>query len=62
MAKEVKEKELSFKKLLEAGEIKVGDVIKFTSSREKTFVADQAFLNLPLEDEDFYKQYKYEKV
>ena len=56
------EKEKSFKELLEAGEIKVGDKIAFTvfgGDKETVVTVDQAFLNLPILEETYYKQFNY---
>lgn len=52
----------SFKELLEAGEIKVGDKIAFTGfggDKETIVTVDQAFLNLPILEETYYKQFNY---
>ena len=56
------EKEKSFKELLEAGEIKVGDKIAFTvfgGDKETIVTVDQAFLDLPIVEETYYKQFNY---
>ena len=56
------DKEKSFKELLEAGEIKVGDKIAFTvfgGDKETVVTVDQAFLNLPILEETYYKQFNY---
>ena len=56
------EKEKSFKELLEAGEIKVGDKIAFTvfgGDKETVVTVDQAFLELPVLKETYYKQFNY---
>ena len=58
----IPEKEKSFKELLEAGEIKVGDKIAFTGfggDKETVVTVDQAFLNLPILEETYYKQFNY---
>ena len=55
-------KEKSFKELLEAGEIKVGDLIAFTAfgrDKETVVTVDQAFLELPVLKETYYKQFNY---
>ena len=55
-------KEKSFKELLEAGEIKVGDKIAFTvfgGDKETVVTVDQAFLELPVLKETYYKQFNY---
>lgn len=55
-------KEKSFKELLEAGEIKVGDKIAFTAfggDKETIVTVDQAFLELPVLKETYYKQFNY---
>ena len=55
-------KEKSFKELLEAGEIKVGDKIAFTvfgGDKETIVTVDQAFLELPVLKETYYKQFNY---
>ena len=55
-------KEKSFKELLEAGEIKVGDKIAFTvfgGDKETIVTVDQAFLDLPILEETYYKQFNY---
>lgn len=55
-------KEKSFKELLEAGEIKVGDKIAFTvfgGDKETVITVDQAFLDLPVLEETYYKQFNY---
>ena len=55
-------KEKSFKELLEAGEIKVGDKIAFTvfgGDKETIVTVDQAFLDLPIVEETYYKQFNY---
>ena len=56
------DKEKSFKELLEAGEIKVGDKIAFTGfggDKETIVTVDQAFLDLPILEETYYKQFNY---
>ena len=56
------DKEKSFKELLEAGEIKVGDKIAFTGfggDKETIVTVDQAFLNLLIMEETYYKQFYY---
>ena len=58
----IPEKEKSFKELLEAGEIKVGDKIAFTvfgGDKETVVTVDQAFLDLPVLEETYYKQFNY---
>ena len=58
----IPEKEKSFKELLEAGEIKVGDKIAFTGfggDKETIVTVDQAFLDLPILEETYYKQFNY---
>ena len=58
----IPEKEKSFKELLEAGEIKVGDKIAFTvfgGDKETVVTVDQAFLNLLIMEETYYKQFYY---
>ena len=55
-------KEKSFKELLEAGEIKVGDKIAFTvfgGDKETIVTVDQVFLDLPVLEETYYKQFNY---
>ena len=55
-------KEKSFKELLEAGEIEVGDKIAFTGfggDKETIVTVDQAFLDLPILEETYYKQFNY---
>ena len=55
-------KEKSFKELLETGEIKVGDKIAFTvfgGDKETVVTVDQAFLELPVLKETYYKQFNY---
>ena len=55
-------KEKSFKELLETGEIKVGDKIAFTvfgGDKETVVTVDQAFLDLPILEETYYKQFNY---
>jgi co-chaperonin GroES (HSP10) len=55
-------KEKSFKELLEAGEIKVGDKIAFTvfgGDKETVVTVDQVFLDLPVLEETYYKQFNY---
>ena len=55
-------KEKSFKELLEAEEIKVGDKIAFTvfgGDKETIVTVDQAFLELPVLKETYYKQFNY---
>jgi len=54
----------TFKKLLEAKEIKIGDRISFTvfgSDRETIVTVDQAFLDLPIMEETYYEQFNYKK-
>ena len=56
------DKEKSFKELLEAGEIKVGDKIAFTvfgGDKETVVTVDQAFLDLLIMEETYYKQFYY---
>lgn len=58
----IPEKEKSFKELLEAGEIKVGDKIAFTvfgGDKETIVTIDQAFLDLLIMEETYYKQFYY---
>ena len=58
----ITEKEKSFKELLETGEIKVGDKIAFTvfgGDKETVVTVDQAFLDLPIVEETYYKQFNY---
>ena len=58
----IPEKEKSFSELLEAGEIKVGDKIAFTvfgGDKETVVTVDQAFLNLLIMEETYYKQFYY---
>ena len=58
----IPEKEKSFKELLEAGEIKVGDKIAFTvfgGDKETVVTVDQAFLDLLIMEETYYKQFYY---
>ena len=60
----IPEKEKSFKELLEAGEIKVGDKIAFMvfgGDKETVVTVDQAFLNLLIMEETYYKQF-YHRV
>lgn len=55
-------KEKSFKELLEAGEIEVGDKIAFTvfgGDKETVITVDQVFLDLPVLEETYYKQFNY---
>ena len=58
----IPEKEKSFKELLEEGEIKVGDKIAFTvfgGDKETVVTVDQAFLDLLIMEETYYKQFYY---
>ena len=55
-------KEKSFKELLETKEIEIGDKISFTvfgSDVETVITVDQAFLDLPVLEETYYKQFNY---
>lgn len=51
----------SFKELLEAGSIECGDKIKFTpkEGKETTITVDEAFLKLPVKDEEYYEKFNY---
>lgn len=44
--------------------LKVGDRIAFTpkGGKEKTLTVDEAFLKLPKQENDFYKEYGYRKL
>lgn len=52
----------SFRELLETKEIEIGDKISFTvfgSDVETVITVDQAFLDLPVLEETYYKQFNY---
>ena len=54
----------SFKELIEAKEINIGDKISFTvfgSDVETVVTVDQAFLDLPIMEETYYEQFNYKK-
>ena len=52
----------SFRELLETKEIEIGDKIAFTGfggDKETIVTVDQAFLDLPILEETYYKQFNY---
>ncbi len=56
-------KKMSFKELLDVGYIKPGMEVKFkVDKEEKSIKADKAFLDLPIQDEEYYKKYCYSLV